>query len=441
MAKKFSAGVVLVTVLLLIPLAISPSIASASAYPDKYIARTADGVDLAMKRYRPDQKARFRTAGQPVILMPGIISNFNTFDICTPSGMSYDVQLPSPLAGWARNDPYIKKDPMKYYSLAHYLWNQGFDVWLANYRGEGRDPYMSGGASGYSVDDCGIYDLPAIVEKVYGVTGKHPVYMGHSMGSSMAYIYLEGARYGEGDNPHVISDPVLVAERNGGNGKQSLKAFVDLDGPMGTAGGVSINDASFWDVFSAPWYVDIRTYTDWLGDLIGGPTLALESLTWFIYQLLGFPDLGFYNASLMVNPNNIDPNVMRYLTKYAVDGVSTRTFAQLLDAHCHSRYREDFLNGCDPSLTAPPDPCPGDGYYYYSDNLAKIKLPALIMADSTNDLTLPQDIKNFYNNKARNPRDVFLIVPGTAHVDLVCGLNCPTVTFPQISEWLKKLPR
>src|SRR4030042_3549763 len=96
---------------------------------------------------------------------------------------------------------------------------------------------MSGGATGYSLDDCGIYDVPAIVEKVYEVTKKHPIWMGHSMGSSMANIYLQGAKYGEGENPHVISDPALAAERNGGNGKQSLKALVYLGGPMGTAGG------------------------------------------------------------------------------------------------------------------------------------------------------------------------------------------------------------
>ncbi len=439
MGKKFSLCIAFVAVLLLIIPATSPGTAHAANVSDKYVARTADGVDLAMKRYRPDENARFRTRGQPIILMPGILSNFNVFDIYTPPGMNYDIQLPASLAKWARNDPYIKKDPMKYYSLAYYLWSQGFDVWLANYRGEGREPYMSSGVTGYSIDDCGIYDLPAIVEKVYEVTRKHPVWMGHSMGSSMAYIYLEGAKYGEGDNPHVVSDPALAAERNGGRGKQALKAFIDLDGPMGTDSSLSMNTADFWNVFSVPTYFDIRTYTEWLGDLIAGPALMMGSISWFVYQLLGCPDLGILNACFAVNPNNIDPNVARYMLKYGVDGASTRTFAQLQDACCHGRYREDFLNGVVASTVIPPDPCANDGYYYYSDNLAKINLPSLVIADDTRDLTSPDDIKNFYLRKTRNRQDVFLRVPGTAHVDLICGLNCPDYTFPEISKWLKKL--
>ena len=35
-------------------------------------------------------------------------------------------------------EPYIKADKMRYYSLAHYLWLQGFDPWFVNYRDTGR---------------------------------------------------------------------------------------------------------------------------------------------------------------------------------------------------------------------------------------------------------------------------------------------------------------
>ncbi len=49
----------------------------------------------------------------------------------------YDLQLPSDIAEWAVGDGRIQQDPMLYYSLAYYLWKQGYDVWLVNYRGTG----------------------------------------------------------------------------------------------------------------------------------------------------------------------------------------------------------------------------------------------------------------------------------------------------------------
>jgi hypothetical protein len=445
--KSFSLGVLaflLASLLVFLGAALGfpPVKAAAAAESDRYTARTEDGVDLALKRYRPGSDARFRKGGQPVIIMPGIISNFNEFDLYTPEGENYDLKLPSPLAAWARNDRYVKRDPMRYYSLAHYLWNQGYDVWLANYRGEGREPYLSGGAAGYSVDDCGIYDLPAIVEKVYEVTGRHPVYCGHSMGASMCIIYLNGAKYSAGPKSHVISDPALVAERNGGSGKQALKGFIDLDGPMGTAGGPSLDMSWWWDLFYTPWYIDMRWFIPFLSDFFVPLMHNSSALLWFAYEFMGWPDLGPLNTLTAINPNNIDENVYRYLGKYGVDGTSTRTFAQLQDAHVHRKFREDYTNG-NPDLPSsdPPDPFPGDGYYYYSDNLGKISLPALVLADDTPDLTTPQDIQNFYAGKTRNSLDKFMRVPGTAHIDLVVGLNAPTVTFPEIGRWLQALSK
>src|SRR4030043_2298094 len=181
MGKKIYLSIIILLSLFLLLISVTPAVAAEAAPSDKYTAITEDGVELAMKRSRPDEKARFRKNGQPVILIPGMACNFNFLDVHTPAGKTYNVQLPSPLASWARRDPYIKQDPMRYYSLPHYLGLQGYDVWLANYRGQGREPYMSAGADKpYTCSDYGIYDVPAFVEKVYEVTGKHPVWGGHS---------------------------------------------------------------------------------------------------------------------------------------------------------------------------------------------------------------------------------------------------------------------
>ncbi len=132
-----------------------PAMAASKEGPDRYTATTADGVKLAIKHYRPNRTAQFRKGAQPILLMPALATSINEFDTRTPKGEEYYVKLPSPLQPWARGDKYIQNDHMRYYSLAHYLWLQGYDVWMANYRGQGREPYVSGGANGYSIDDIG----------------------------------------------------------------------------------------------------------------------------------------------------------------------------------------------------------------------------------------------------------------------------------------------
>ena len=422
MSKRISLSLVFFVTLLLLSVSLCPAGATNTTPSDKYVARTEDGVELAMKRYRPDEKARFRKNGQPVILMPGLMCNFDYFDVRTPAGKNYDLQLPSPLPRWARRDPYIQRDPMRYYSLPHYLWLKGYDVWLANYRGQGREPYRSGGAGAYTASDCGIYDLPAIVEKVYEVTKKHPVWLGHSMGASFAYVYLEGARYADGDRSHIVFDPALAAERNGGSAPQSLKGFVDLDGPLEAVAGVPVPEG-----LSDIGYIDLRFFTANFGEALSGILYFTTQLVWFLYYLSGCPDMGMLNAILTINPYDLDPHINTYISTYAADGVSAAIFAGLL-----SRGQGDIANGVPAAPSA-------DANNLYADNLDMITLPALVVADGTRDLTYPEDIREVYERKTRNRADAFMEIPCTAHMDLVFGFQAPNILFPEIHKWLRDL--
>jgi pimeloyl-ACP methyl ester carboxylesterase len=434
MGKK---SVIVVVCALLIVLSMGALPAAAAEGPDRYTATTADGVKLAMKRYRPTTTARFRKGAQPILMMPALATSINEFDIRTPAGETYNCKLPSTLASWAKGDPYIQKDHLRYYSLAHYLWLQGYDVWMANYRGEGREPYLSGGANGYTIDDIGIYDAPAVVKKVFALTGKHPIWLGHSMGGMTAYIYLQGIRYGWGLNPRVYSDPVLVKKRNNGNSAESVKAFVDIDGPMVPFNGAALDNIIMWGAMAWPMYLDLRPFFIHNAIFFTDLTLFAQDILWHLCQMLGVQDLGPLNSLFSMNKDNYAPAVAKMGTKYCFDGLSTRVLAQFSDAAAHGLFREDFTNG--QWRLWPLDPYPGDGLYVYSNNLKKIKLPSLVLADDRADITNPDDIKDFYLKKTRHPLDKFIRVPGAAHVDIICGLNTSKFTFPAIGKWLKEV--
>jgi len=82
-------------------------------------------------------------------------------------------------------------------SLAAYLQQQGWDVWVPELRGDpgAVAPYRRA-AKEFSFDDHALYDLPPVIDAVRVATGAPKVYfVGHSMGGMLLYTAL--ARYPE----------------------------------------------------------------------------------------------------------------------------------------------------------------------------------------------------------------------------------------------------
>lgn len=134
------------------------------AQDEVHFARTEDGYELALYRYRPD---RFTPGREPVIVCHGLGSNRFSFD-------------PGPLPG-----------------LARWLKEKGFDVWTLDLRGGGlssRPDRERGGRLewGWTFDDYVNYDLPAAIKYVRRETGYPKVHwIGHSMGGMVMYAYLQ----------------------------------------------------------------------------------------------------------------------------------------------------------------------------------------------------------------------------------------------------------
>jgi len=129
-----------------------------------HFARTEDGYEVALYRYRPENLVSGR---EPVIVCHGLGSNRFSFD-------------PGPLP-----------------SLARYLKAKGLDVWTLDLRGRGlssRPDRDRGGRLkwGWTFDHYVKYDLPAAIRLVRRETGYPQVnWIGHSMGGMVMYAYLQ----------------------------------------------------------------------------------------------------------------------------------------------------------------------------------------------------------------------------------------------------------
>ncbi|OUS31143.1 hypothetical protein A9Q99_04835 [Gammaproteobacteria bacterium 45_16_T64] len=422
-----------------------------------YTAITADDVEIKIKRYRPDPRENYLNS-QPIILFPSLLTNINMFETHTPKGKEWAyrrMSLPNNIASWAENDEYIADDPMVYYSLAHYLWTQGYDVWMANYRGIGRGDFASEkGNLRTNMDVWAALDVPAVIDKVMDVTGKKPVIGGHSTGGLVTYLYLQGIHMDaraakKGDYvPHLESSEVLALERN-----NNIAGFLGLD-PAGSpplAYEALIDSGLVWTVLSQPWYIDLDLV---VGDVImpAVPTTLTSGAISFIFSsisnladafpeglLPGYADV--FGALDFWHVENMNRYTEDYIGRLGLSSMYLRTLAQYADWGINGVFREHWMNGEENShLTVPPDAMEGDGYYYYADYMDRMTVPALSFFSSSSALVNTEVmVELIYNGKTPHPLDQWLEVSGTGHLDVVMSDNTPATMFPRIGQWLSEL--
>ncbi|KAM0790644.1 hypothetical protein ACM66B_004505 [Microbotryomycetes sp. NB124-2] len=151
---------------------------------------TEDGFILRVHHLISPKHKRL---GHPVILQHGILSNSVTFMVNEER------------------------------SLAFWLLEQGYDVYVSNIRTNFKMPHRHFPRSdprywAWSIEQVGVYDLPALVDYVVERTGRKPAYVGHSQGTGTMFLCLSrGMRPDIGNKlscfvalgPAVYGGPVL----------------------------------------------------------------------------------------------------------------------------------------------------------------------------------------------------------------------------------------
>lgn len=158
--------------------------------------RTEDGALLRGKRCA--------SAGAPVVLLHGLFACCHQFDLDEDG---------SP-------------------SLASFLAERGYDVWLFNFRGVGRgelESLLPAGRTGWSADDHAVQDLPAVLAHVGATTHERPFVVAHSLGGMVLAAYLAGAAASptSSGGAGIAIDRELAHTRN-----QSLRGAVLLSTPL-----------------------------------------------------------------------------------------------------------------------------------------------------------------------------------------------------------------
>lgn len=313
---------------------------------------TEDGYGVSLTRYPPRPGAA-APRSHPVLMCGGLGANRFTFDVGDGT------------------------------SLARYLAEDGWDVWVVELRAHGRSPTpWHWWWYGWCFDDHVEQDLPAALGAVRETTGADAIHMvGHSLGGVLAYA-------------HAARRP------------EELRS--------GVAIGASLDYSGADSVFH-----------------------AVVPFTFLRHVLRGIP-IGFLAAitsplaarrpskldALNIHFGNIEGPLYRRLNAIGFHTVSTRMLAQLATA-----MRPGGLRARDGS--------------HYLERLAQTSTPILAVAGSV-DLQCSPDAARQTIDAIEGPKARLAVfgeahghADDYAHIDLVLGKRARDEVWPVIRDWLE----
>lgn len=349
---------------------------------ESYNAKTYDGWTLALKRYRLSDTQDLLG---PVILCHGFSYN----------GLFWDLD--------------------EAHSLAGYLADRNFDVWVVSLRGAGAStkPGFSAIKSiistrlgdlpasisqstldprkfNWTVDNYIDYDVPAVIHYVTQVTGKPKVWwVGHSMGGMILYGHLERATDAPVAGFVAVASPMTITQPP----NDVLKGITQQESLLKISA-LAVN----------------TTLPAKLASPLGGTVQTpLDTL--------------FYNRE------NMEPLTITNLFLNVVEDVPQGVLDQFNSMIKTGQFTR------------------ADGSFDYTENLDKVEVPILLIAGQVDNLAPPEVVSFAYQRVSSTDKTyrMFGRVNGYkanyGHDDLILGKYSRDEVFPLISKWLTERAR
>lgn len=344
--------------------------------------KTDDGWTLALKR--------FRRNGAPELLGPVVLTH----------GFSYNG------AFWDLDEAH---------SLARYLADRDFDVWVVSLRGAGASTKPGFSAlksiittrwadlpatipratldprkTNWTVDDYIDHDVPAIISYVIQATGRPKLFwVGHSMGGMILYAHMERVPEARVAGLVAVASPMNIPQPP----NDLLQGILKQEGLLKISA-LAINT-------TLP-----AKLTSPLGGVVQTPMDKL-----------------FYNRQNMdyLTVTNLFLNVVEDIPQGVLD-----QFMSLIRTGEFERI---------------------DGSYNYTRNLGKVTVPVLLVAGAVDNLAPPEVVRFSYDHVASLDKTyrMFGRVNGHkadyGHNDLILGKHSREEVFPLIAQWLTERAR
>lgn len=289
--------------------------------------------------------------------------------------------------GFLVNSRFLNLD--RDHSLARYLALEGFDVWNLSFRGTGRslNP-LRGGAKSWSLDDMIDRDLSAVIRYVRKESGSPKVsWVGYEMGGLLVYGYLQ-EKHRSGLAACVTIGAPVVFDRSE---QEPMKGLLKLE--------------------ESPTLKKIFLYLD--GPFLGRHLVPLVSKI----------------EKLFYNPENIEEEVKEKFLEMALAPINPGVLDHLL----LMIRRGEFVSA--------------KGGFSYRKNLAKFRVPVLLIGGEKDALAPPKALRATYSALGSKNRTLRIFGSRSkdsaayGHFDLILGKKARREVFPVIGRWLKRRDR
>lgn len=325
--------------------------------PQVYDFPAEDGIGLRLTRYQGGKKG-------PVLLSPGYGTSTLAFSIDT-----IDTNLPE------------------------YLFANGYDIWLFDYRAS---PALPASRTQFSLDDVATKDYPAAVAKVREITGAADIQvMVHCVGSLTFLMSMLSGKL-QGIRSAICSQlsffPVTSPENE-------VKAAFNIGSFLEGLGIDTINtdfDSDQWDDILADAILKLN---------LDGPPCnsAVCRRIWMIYgEVFGHSQL----------------NDATHQAVHEMFGIANVTAFN----HILTMIREGKI-------------VDKDGNDVYLPNIGRLKIPLTLFQAEDNKLFLPEGTEKTFNLLSeKNGADGYqlIVVPKYQHMDCFIGKNAASDIFPTI---------
>lgn len=419
------------TVIFLIHLFYSPFEANArskiteipSPIAEKLLA--LDGTQLIMKHYAQNPALH----RPPLLLIPGLAQNDRFFD-----------------------------SQFEDANVAHFFYQQGYDVWIANFRNSGTPGFRSSVPEGpyhYTVDDYAIKDLPLIIQRVYQQTGQPLYILAHSMGAWVLEGTLSGMTYLEDNESKNVSFSSYKAK----NIAQKIKAVASISGIYNVKWKKSFQHALSNPIQSEDDYYHSNYELELLSSIeplywIGGKLPALP-LNWvgFLFQpdVSAIPILGdLYHQHIekyyrsLQNTLALQPifNMLYYRKNCHPDMVRLHAYDSLEDfgPHVIQQFANTIRHRKTMSYFAGEQPT--ESVIQYSTQRKNLSVPYFFIgAEKDRMASAIQVYEDGYLEYGRNilgkVDKKYLSVENFGHLDIATGMNAPQEVWIPILSWFR----
>ena len=272
--------------------------------------------------------------------------------------------------------------------LAQFLSERGFDVWIPELRGDrsSRAPDKRTWRRGeWTLDDMVREDIPRVLDHIKAGTGQDQVWwIGHSLGGILGYVTLQG--------PRAADVAGIIALGSPG----------DFDVPN------RLLQRAQRSAHLLPAYGQVPT----------------RGLAKFAAPLLHLgPDSPLLHTIL--NYDNIDLDGMVEFVDPGMENIAVSLVRQ---------YESWMLSGFIGSA---------DGKLNYSEGLAQVQVPALLIAGRVDHIVPPWLVRSAYDRLGSADKSFVVLGRGWGtrhdygHGDLLVGSRVEKEVFPLISDWLE----